>query len=68
MKMRGLARLGALASATVLTLGVAGAISAASVTPTFHAGNVGVEDCPDGTTGIKIDGGARIRIRPTASP
>ena len=33
MKMRGLARLGALASATVLTLGVASAISAASVVP-----------------------------------
>jgi hypothetical protein len=33
MKMRGLARLGALASATVLTLGVASAISAASVAP-----------------------------------
>jgi hypothetical protein len=57
MKMRGMARLGALASATVLTLGVVSAISAASVEPTFHEGNVGVEDCPEGTTGIKIAGG-----------
>jgi len=40
MKMRGLARLGALASATVLTLGVASAISAASVVPIpINSGN-----------------------------
>ena len=58
MKVRGLAHLGALASATVLTLGVAGAISAASVAPTFHEGNATEADCPAGTTGIKIAGGA----------
>jgi uncharacterized repeat protein (TIGR01451 family) len=56
MNLRRLTRLGALASASVLMLSAAGAVSAASVTPTFHEGNVGVEDCPTGSTGIKIDG------------
>jgi hypothetical protein len=57
MKTRKWTRLGALGSAMVLTLGVAGAISAASVAPILHVGNATEADCPAGTTGIKINGG-----------
>ena len=55
MKLRRLTHLGVLASAGVLMLSAVGAVSAASVTPTFHAGNVGVEDCPAGK-GVKLGG------------
>ena len=62
MKLRRLTRLGALASAAVLMLSAVGAVSAASVTPTEHSGNVTASgkdaaNCPDGNTAIEIAGG-----------
>ena len=57
MKMRRLARMGALAGAALLMLTGVSAMSAASVTPTLHVGNATEADCPAGTTGIKINGG-----------
>jgi hypothetical protein len=60
MKLHRLTRLGALASASVLMLSAAGAVSAASVTPTFHEGNITAKtaNCPTGNTAIEIAGGA----------
>src|SRR5215470_9672906 len=43
-----------LAAASVLSFALAGAVSAASADE-GNSGNSGVEDCPAGTVGIKVD-------------
>ncbi len=60
MKLR---RFSAIAGAVALTIGAVGATSAASVTPTFHEGNITASgtyaaDCPDGSEALEIAGGA----------
>ena len=54
-------KIGALAAASMLAIGVVGVASAASVTPTAHSGNITSEgtykaDCPDGTEPVTVDG------------
>ena len=58
MNMR---KIGALAAASMLAIGVVGVASAASVTPTEHSGNITAEgtykaDCPEGFAPLTVDG------------
>ena len=58
----------ALAALAVWVLARSAVASASHVDPIFVTGNTGVEDCPAGTIGCKLDPPAAARTRTARSP